>query len=224
MRALRESSYFPWPSLTPTWVDDRLALKELCNRKHTRIIASYLSFSDSHISQKDYSSYWLTLTSSFTSLAHISIFNLWWKHHQEAKLLKKKKAILLNHPLGSLVLYPILQLSHIFINLDETNIKHGFGEGEKNHKRTGCGMMCNQGASNEPYYTLEQTLEHLYAQKQQKEQQTGLLPCGATTPSPFCIQRSFSSEFSVGPTRPGKAVSKNQNSGEVSSSFSSYKC
>lgn len=137
---------------------------------------------------------------------------------------KNQKAILLNHPLGSLVLYPILQLSHIFIKLDEMNIQYGFGEGEKSHKRTGCGMMCNHGASNEPYYTLEQTFEHLYAQKQEKEQQTGLFPCGATTPSPFCIQRFFSSELSVGPTWPGKAVSKNQNSGEVSSSFSSYKC
>ena len=76
MRALRESLYFPSPSLTPIWVKDSLALKELCNRKHTRIIASYLSFSESHISQKEYSSYWLTLTSSFTRLAHISIFNL----------------------------------------------------------------------------------------------------------------------------------------------------
>ena len=138
---------------------------------------------------------------------------------------KKKKKSHSTQPssriLGTVSNSPTL---HIFIKLDETNIKYGFGEGEKSHKRTGCGMMCNQGASNEPYYTLEQTLEHLYAQKQQKEQQTRLFPWGATTPSPFCIQRFLSSELSVGPTWPVKAVSNNQNSGEVPSSFSSYKC
>lgn len=117
----------------------------------------------------------------------------------------------------------ILQLSHIFINLDETNIKHGFGEGEKNHKEQVV-EWCVTKVQVMNLHTLEQTLEHLYAQKQQKEQQTDCYPVELQPPLHFVFRGSLVLNFLWDLPGLGKAVSKNQNSGEVSSSFSSYKC